>query len=43
MDKINALSNVLIAMKDTFVKDKNEKDEIISMVIELIKVELKQM
>jgi len=42
-ERISSLLSILAGMKDTFVRDKNEKDEIVDMVVKLIKKELEAM
>jgi len=41
--KLNAMSNVLSAMKDTFFPDRSEKDEIVKKASEIILIELKNL
>jgi hypothetical protein len=41
--RLNAMANVLSAMKDTFFPDRSEKDEIVKRASEIILIELKNL
>ena len=43
IEKINALSKVLSALKDTFVKDRDDKDEMVQIASRLLMHELKEL
>jgi len=40
IEKINALSKVLSALKDTYVKDRDDKDQMVQIASRLLKKEL---
>ncbi len=41
IEKINALSGVLSALKDTYIKDRDDKDEMIQIASKMLLKELK--
>lgn len=43
VSKLNAMANVLSAMKDTFFPDRSEKDEIVKLASGIIHTELKKL
>jgi hypothetical protein len=40
IETINSLANVLSALKDTFIKDRDDKDEMVQIASKLLRKEL---